>query len=197
MDNVIALDPSETWQLDFSKAVLEQRLEIRKHIEKEAEEKLEAVRATAPPEHPAPDAAAARELLRVRAVREEAERELAGYLPGSGPVFLVGHIPGAKKAAIDALGRSVRGIADLEERALADFRWAREVVRWSVRGHAGLRRRDGTEVAFATTAERFDGEPFDVVAKATIEVYAASRILAELALFIVLGQQLEEVRKNG
>lgn len=158
---VYGLDPDETWELDYS-------LEVGRFRERVWGELL--ARAKTPAEAGEAEAA----LTAARA-------DLAGYAAGSGPIFIVGHVPAAKRPEIQGLGLELSKIPpDAKERPPGEFAWQREIVRWAVRGHRNLRRPSGAEVPFEAEGVPFDGETRQVVSRRTLEVYGLSGLLQGL-----------------
>lgn len=49
-----------------------------------------------------------------------------------------------------------------------------EALRFGLRGHRGIVKRDGTEVPFKTSSERVNGQDFTVVAPETLRFYAVN-----------------------
>jgi hypothetical protein len=161
---IYALDPDETWEVDYSLEVgrFRERIWLRLMADAEVKKEIEA----------GAQAKAALEVVRA---------DLAAYEPRSGPIFKVGHIPAAKRPEIQGLGLELSKIGpDAKERPPGEFAWQREIVRWAVRGHRNLRRRSGAEVPFEAEAVSFDGEQRQVVSRGMLEVYGQSGLLTGL-----------------
>lgn len=182
MHTVYGVDPDETWEVDYCLESI--RIRIEQLHETIANPRTKSdVR------------------LRSQEAVVVAEREQEQYERGSGPMFLVGHAPTLKTyelmgMAAEGMGRSVSG-----DKLCDVYRWEREVVRWSVRGHRNLRfrRHDGStaDVQFEQSDAESGGAKRVVVADRTLEVYGASGMLGPLALMISDSQRLSESEKNA
>lgn len=174
-----AVDPSQTRTLDLFAAAGASMLR-----------RAESIRDSVPQDDAATLAEANKEVEAVRA-------QIAGYVPGSGPLFLVGHMPGRKGAEVDGLGRIVLSHDDLVKRSVADFDWSRLIVRYSVRGHSRFTFSDGREVPFTTETLTESDETVSVVSRETLRVYEASKILGRLAVHSIETQRLSESEKKA
>lgn len=123
--------------------------------------------------------------------------ELAKHEPGKGPTFTVGMIPGEKRATVMGLIEEAEKAATAGERQAAEHRWRRAVVRASVRGHAGLMRRDGSAVPFDSVPMPFAGQSVSVPSELMLEVYAGAGIIGDLAGIALDLQRLGADEKNG
>jgi hypothetical protein len=174
----VGVDISETWEVDFCAAA--------------GRDSVDAWRAVL---SAAGDDAAKR--LAAEQALAAAEDELESYEVGSGPVIIVGHIPGAKRAEIAGMMQDAEGASSARERLPAEQAWRREVVRWAVRGHRGLRRRDGAEQPFEGTSVTIAGETFTQPTERQIERYVQAGMLADLAHVALTRQGLTGAEKNG
>jgi hypothetical protein len=186
------LNPNETWEVDFAAERARWMAEVWRAAAASAREEVSRLEKKPRP----PDGSDPAEVqLRVaedleRRVRD-LEAELATYAPRSGPSFIVGHIPNAMRAEILGELAELRGMPDGAERVKRDVAWSEKVVRYSVRGHTGLRDRRGAELAFVS--EPLDGRPSP--ARATLEAYQP--ILGDLANLALRSQRLDGAGKNG
>ncbi len=175
MPAVYGVDPDETWEVDYCLESIKLRIERLREAVKDPS---------------LPGAALA-----------EAERELEQYARGSGPIFIVGHAPSLKSYEFMGMAAEYVERPIGAEKLRDEYRWEREVVRWSVRGHRNLlfRRRDGTtpEVPFEQVEASSGGEKRKVVADRTLEVYGTSGVLGLLARMVVDSQRLTEPEKNA
>ncbi len=203
---IYALDPDETWEIDYSLEVARFRERIWEQLLVKAKAASEAAAAALAghgdeetPVRAAAQAKAAAEAeaqAQAAAQLEAARADLTGYEAGSGPIFTVGHIPAAKRPEIQGLGLELSRIApDAKERPPGEFAWQREIVRWAVRGHRNLRWRRGGDVPFASELVSFDGEQRPLVSRQTLEVYGQSGLLQGLGGLGYLC--LEEQRLSG
>lgn len=176
----LGVDIAEVWEVDYCSDVGRSDVESWREVLAKAREAEDAEKV----------AAAERGLA-------AAEAELAGYQAGAGPVFVVGHIPGAKRAEIAGMMADVREAKTERERFPAEQAWRREVVRWAVRGHRGLRRRDGTEQAFDGVSVTLAGETFTQPSERQLERYIAAGMLAGLCMVALRPQGMDGAEKNG
>lgn len=174
------IDSSETKELDFSLEEGRARVAL-------AKKRVEDLRAAEKP-----DPAAVEEAAKTLA---DHERDLAAYAPGSGPVFTVGLIPGAKRAELLGLLSEMGSTPRPSEFQLRDHQWARELVRWTVRGHRGWLSSKGRMLEFKAETVVFDGEERQVPSGATLESYTP--ILHSLARYCQAAQKLEDAEKNA
>ncbi len=183
------VDPDETWEIDLTRVLAERGIELGRAVARNVREK--AAKET--------DAKKRTELEAVAKASEDGstklEADVAAYVPGSGPVFTVGPIPNGKRGAVAGEGVELSRLTDARERGERDDAWSAEVVRWAVRGHRNLRRRDGTEIPFISEAVKWVGVERQVVSAKTLEAYGP--FLGDLALAILESQRLDEARKNG
>ncbi len=165
---IYGIDPDETWDVDYCLESIRLRVEEARAAGPGGAEALAA-----------------------------AERDRGEYAPGSGPVFRVGHPPSAKAYEIMGLAAENVGKPLGAEKLGTIYRWEREVVRWSVRGHHNLRfrRRDGTTAEVPFESAEVAGRP--VVSDKTLEVYGASGLLGPLARMVYDAQRLSEPEKNA
>lgn len=124
-----------------------------------------------------------------------ARRDLEAYVPGSGPVFIVGHIPSVKRAELEGERVDIFGATSAADSSKRDYEWGREVVRFAVRGHRGVRVRKG-EIPFASEKLKVDGNDREVVAKATLEAYGPN-LVRVVARHAWQEQFLEDAEKNA
>lgn len=113
----------------------------------------------------------------------------AGFLVGWIPFALMREVNlEAHRANLAAKARALaqaqaEGAAKVDDRVAEivalDREWLlalehlyREVVRWGVRGHTGLRTEDGQDVPFLSGTEDYLGRSFTVVRAETLAVYA-------------------------
>jgi hypothetical protein len=179
MIRFIAIDPTETHEVDFCRVAQERAIRLWRDA---AERSRSAGNA---------EAAASAE-----AEASAAEADLAGY-QGDGPRFILGLVPGEKRALIAGLAQAAEEERDKAARATAEHRWRRELVRWAIRGHRNVRKADGSEMPFAGETVRVAGEEMTVPTERQIEVYAASGIFADLAAVAIDAQRLGGAEKNG
>lgn len=179
------VNPDETWELDFP------AVRAKRQIEKL---RAAAERLRAKAEKPGGEASleAANELDRKRAALEA---ELAEYKPGTGPIFVVGHMPNALRAEIIGESDEIIALPPGVEGSRRDTAWCEKVVRWTVRGHRGLRTASGVEVPFVAEAFTWEGQARSAPSRQTLEAY--QEILGDLAPLALLGQRLDEAGKNG
>jgi hypothetical protein len=184
-----AIDPDEVWEIDFVRSVAKRQIkvldsviagfdeDVREAKDEEGRKRFEAERA------------------RLAEKRAALAADLAAYT-GGGPVFTVGHLPGAKRAGLAGEGQAIGVLAAGSEKATRDREWAREVVRWSVKGHAGLLAgREKKPVPFAAESVTWSGSPREVVSERTLDAYEP--IVLDLALAIWDSQRLDGAEKNG
>lgn len=175
------IDPDEVWELDFCAEVARMKARVERDVA--ASYRESAAQAKDASDRLDLETAAAK--CEARAV--EADADLAGYQPGTGPIFQVGAIPGRRRAELLGRRQELNALRVGEEKAggLAD--WARDVVSASVRGHRNLLRASGGEVPF----EAVEGRP----SARTLEAYGP--ILADLAWVVVSQQRLGADGKNA
>lgn len=178
MRQLVAIDPSETVEVDFFAAAQARSIRLWREA---------AARAEAPGQEEA--------LAFAQGQIGEAEAELARYA-GDGPIFTLGLIPGEKRALILGLIQAAEEEKDRAQRAAAEHRWRREVIRWSVRGHRALRRANGSEAPFSSEEARSAGEAVLVPTEKQIEVYSASGLFGDLAALALDAQQLGGAEKK-
>lgn len=196
------VDPDETWEVDYVQESARRLIRANRAAAAVAREEAQRID---PDRLPEGERQAARERVeRVLAAAAacdaqaaKLEADLAGYTPGSGPVFVVGPLPNGKRGEIRGEGLEVARLGEGKDANARDERWAEEVVRWSVRGHRGLKSRRGAELPFVPETITWAGEPRQVVSRKTLEAYGASRVLSELALLVLDSQRLEEAGKNA
>lgn len=183
------IDPDETWELDFVEASARRTIgrleeELAKAKERAEKEKDEKKRETL--------------LDQVKAAEDakaKLETDLAGYTPGTGPIFTLGPIPNGKRAELLGETIEVERAEGPKEAAIKDTAWAENVVRWSVRGHRNLKSgKSGKALPFHTEKVSFAGEEREVVARKTLEAYG--RFLGDLALVVLRSQRIDEAGKN-
>jgi hypothetical protein len=183
------VDPDETWEIDFARALAERTIRLSREVAKRVLE-------NAAKEPDAKKKATLERAAKLSAEKVEAlEVDLAKYEPGSGPVFIVGSIPNGKRGELAGEAYDVSRIEEGKTRGARDDAWAAEVVRWTVRGHRNLRRRDGAEIPFAAETMKWNGEDRQVPSRRTLEAYGP--ILSDLALTILDSQRLDEAGKNA
>lgn len=184
------IDPDETWELDFA-------LEDGRFTLEALRREVERGRAALEKEQDGEKRKASETRI---AAAEKAipalEADLAAYEPGSGPVFTVGSIPNGKRAEIQGDELEVFRLPDGKDRIVRDRAWAELVVRWSVRGHRGLRSlKTQKEIPFRSEAVEFAGEQRQLVSRKTLDAYGP--IIGRLAVLVLRSQQLDEAEKNG
>jgi hypothetical protein len=171
------LNPDETWEIDFAAERAKSTVQDLRGAAARVTEK---------------DATAAK---RIEEQAAALEAELAAYVPGSGPVFVVGPIPNGMRAEIAGEAQALGSVTDDVEHARRDVAWSEKVIRWAVRGHRNLRTARGAEVAFEAEEVEWDGRKRKLVARPTLEAYQP--ILGDLALACLRSQRLDEAGKNA
>lgn len=185
------IDPDETFELDFCLEQATGLVEIRERILRNAKERAtrgDAVEGASKP-------GAETELLTAEKALEAARAELAAYVPGTGPIFVVGHIPNGKRAEISGESGELAQLGPGSATEKRGREWSEGVVRWAVRGHRNLTTRSGKTIPFVTVEETWLGEPRQLVARKTLEAYQV--VIDELALLILRAQRLGETGKNA
>lgn len=182
------VNADEVWQLDFAAARGRRDLEIHR----DAIERSRQLAAREADEAKREGLARAVAELEKKAAALEAD--LAAYVPGSGPVFQVGHIPNALRAELVGEAQEIDQ-ATGAERMRRDVAWSEKVVRWAVRGHDNLRGRGGTVIPFGSDPITWEGQPRPSPDRRTLEAYQP--FLADLALLAWQSQRLDEAGKNG
>lgn len=203
---VYGIDPDETWEIDYVAATTRRTIDSLRAHAKALRERAAGTDASLAPdaktvEEGAALAAAVRVDLEARAADAEAkasaaEADLAGYVPGSGPVFVVGSIPNGKRAEI--LGESIetQRMEHGTEALVRDRKWSETVVRWGVRDHRNLLSGKSKQpIPFRPETIAWDGEERKVPGRKTLEAYAP--ILGDLALLVLDSQRMDEAGKNG
>jgi hypothetical protein len=185
------IDPSETWDLDYVQAEGRHRLAVLKASI--ARQKEDAPKVESAEKRAALEAA----LARAEKAAATLEADLATYERGSGPIFVIGHIPNAKRAELSGDYDEVAALADGKEYRVRDRAWAESVVRWSVKGHRNLISDTGKPILFETEEAEFGGAKVQVVARQTLEAYGAFNLLTALPLLILSAQQIDEAGKNA
>jgi hypothetical protein len=188
---LFGIDPNETTELDLC-------LEAGKLKVQSWERAVEGLKAEAAEATEDRKATAAAELAAAERALAAARADVTAYVPGSGPVFVLGHLPPTRAAEADALAGEVFAVADRRQRVVLDLEWQKLVVRYAVRSHRGFRTRGGTELPFQAAApETLDGKARAVVSDETLELYATSRILRELAMLANRRVRLDDAGKNA
>lgn len=177
----VGIDITETWEVDFCAEAGRQAVATWRAALEQAE-KLD------PPEPGKVETA--------RAGLAAAEADLASYIPGSGPVVILGHIPGAKRAEIVGLLTDA-GKAAERDRFAGEQAWRREVVRWGLRGHRGMKTRAGVEQAFDGETATIAGERLTIATERQVERYVQAGMLGDLASIVLAGQGVTEAGKNA
>lgn len=203
----VGIDPSEVWEVDFCLeagrfAVEAWRETLARAREVEAAAMVGAEKGVGDDEEGAvkakqAQAEAAEKVAAAERGLAAAEADLASYVPGTGPTFVVGHIPGARRAEIAGMMADTRAAKTDRERFPAEQAWRREVVRWAVRGHRGLFRRDGSEQAFDGRQVALAGETITQPTERQLEVYVGAGMLGDLCSICLRPQGLDEAGKNG
>jgi hypothetical protein len=175
----VGIDPAETWHVDFCREAAEYAVELWRSVLSAAKEQKD----------PAKEQTAAAALA-------DAQAELAGYA-GGGPMITLGHIPSAKRAEIAGMIADARKLTAEVERALAEQAWRRQVIRWAVRGHSGLKNRAGEEQGFDAEPVTIAGETYRIPTEKQIERYALAGMLGDLANVALRPQEMGEAEKNG
>lgn len=169
-------DPDETVEVDVGRYVLESRVKTRKEELEAAkpEEKENAVKALA-----------------------DAEAALAAHQPG-GFTVTVGHIEETAWAKIEAKQVDARKIP-LDTGAAVEpaHEWQREIVKWGLRGHSGLKTKAGRDLAYGGAEVQLNGKARVVASDTTLELYFASKILSTIANIVFRRQVLGDELKNG
>jgi hypothetical protein len=89
--------------------------------------------------------------------------------------------------------------AEVEACEKADAAFAfhgEEMVRYGVRGHAGLEMEDGDPAPFTGAEETLDGRKIQVVSPHTMELYRANRLVPLLAPLVREVQTLPETARG-
>ncbi len=190
------LDPDETWEVDFVEASAQRAIE---RFTRTAEELEEAAKTERDPEK---KAAILNGVKAAKEGRTKLAADLVKYERGTGPIFVLGPLPNAKRAEFLGESYEVGKIQADKEREVRDTAWSEDVVRWSVRGHRNFfdgkaRDEDGNQKELVFVAEEvpFCGEKRKVVGRRTLEAYG--RFIGELALVVLRSQRLDEAGKNA
>jgi hypothetical protein len=198
----VGIDITETWSVDLCLEGGRHSVELWRAIAERARAELAALPAlpTDAAEEVAAGARSERQALEARvatadASLAEAQRDLAAYVPGSGPSITLGHVPAAKRAEIAGMMSDAEKPTTDREKAAAQHAWRREIVRWAVRGHANLKTGRGADVPFESEEARIAGEVLRVPTERQIERYG--HFLGDLANVAMEPQQLDGVEKNA
>lgn len=202
----LGIDISETFEIDFCLEAGKADVEIWEEVLRKAQASAEAAKAG--DEKKAADDAAkaeAEKAIAEAAARVEvaekglatAKAELAAYEPGTGPFVTLGLIPGAKRAELGGMARDSDATKTEREGEAADHAWRREVVRWAVRGHRGMKLRSGAEQPFEAEKITIAGEIFTLPTERQIERYAQAGMLPLLVRFALAQQGLGSAEKNA
>jgi hypothetical protein len=197
----VGIDPTETWEIDYCAAAAEHAIGIWRANVEAARAELAAL--PTPPACTTDEAkaknAAERKAFEARLAAAEkglaeAEAELAAYVKGTGPVFTLGWMPPQKRAMVAGMmSEAHRAVTD-DERLEMRADWRREVVRWTVRGHANLVNAKGEALKFDGKAVTLDGETYTQPSARQLNAYAFLGSLADLCL---AAQSLPELEKNA
>lgn len=179
------IDPEETFELDYC-------LALGRYEVENAEARIEQLRGKS---DPAKAEETAKRLELLERMLQSAKEDLAAYVPGSGPIFMVGHIPNGKRAEIGGESLALLKIEGEVESAKRNREWAENVVRWAVRGHRNLKTASGADVAFITETDKWLGAERAVVGRKTLEAYQL--VIDDLAILVLRAQRLGETGKNG
>lgn len=194
----IGIEPTETWEADLCLEDLKYAVELREALVKRAKADRDALPAIASPEDPEAAQAAKDEAeARVRASEDElaaARKQLQEYQPGSGPMFVIGHIPPRHRARVAGIMQDAARAGTAEDQLERQYAWRCEAVRWGVRGHRNLKSGGGREVAFESRDEVDGGDTYKVPTERQIKRYG--QILGALANVCLQGQRLPEPEKN-
>lgn len=199
---IYGIDPDETWEVDFLAAQARRLIRANRAGAEAARNDAAKIDPERTPEAEREAAATRKGALEKAAAfcNEKAaklEADLAAYQPGSGPVFLVAPLPNGKRGELIGEAQEVARLDDGKECASRDLAWSEQVVRWSVRGHRNLKKRNGQEIPFASEDLDWAGEKRKVVGRKTLEAYGATGILGSLALLILDSQRIDEAGKNA
>lgn len=184
------VDPDETWELDYS--LEEGRFTLDALRREVASARADAEREQDPKKRSALEASAAA----AASAADKLEADLAAYVPGSGPIFIVGPIPNGKRAEIRGDSLELVKLPSGRERSQRNRELDELVVRWGVRGHRNLLSgRSAKPIPFETEDAPFAGGTRKVVSAQTLEAYGP--ILTSLALLVLRSQEIDEAGKNG
>lgn len=192
MRTPVAIDPNETWTVDFCLESARHAVETWKQVVEQAKADAAALPATLAPEL---RRVAENKLTVTQAALAQAEKSLAEYVPGSGPFFTLGHIPDAKRAEIAGMMDEVDRALGAPARAAAQHAWRRELIRWTVRGHRNLRYRSGEEVPFTGASLALASRTITGPTDDQIDRYGT--FIADLAAVCMEAQRLPETEKNA
>lgn len=175
------INPDQQWTVDLCQEAARYAVEIAKAVVEKAKADT--------------GENAAEQLAAAEAFVADAERELAAYVLGAGPIFTIGHISGPARAEIAGMIQEAHDATPGRAQFAAQHTWRREVVRAAVRGHRNLKGPDGAELPFDGTPIAFAGATVLAPSEKQLERYTP--FLADLAAVCLRAQRLTDPEKKA